>query len=287
MRPKSPLVPLVGLLLAAILGAGLLGGPAAATPITSPSLPGIPAGNMDVTDVREQIRRTGFNHPDYPWVVRARCVRGDTLYFVEFLHRREGGKGFDRVGKAVRVSFTLRRGTLLANVSQVEMQLENGTSIVCDSKRYQVVLPERLRQDGFRPFGEAVAHLSREQRKALGKDYPLSREQKLLLAAFGDDGYDLLQGGITASESGQRVVACNYPNFKGLEYDGAGGYKFRTLAVAQFDRAGKVVARFQGNDITVQGEDTGSLIYGDDSREITLRGPDGREAVFPAVKADP
>jgi hypothetical protein len=311
MRPKSPFVPLCGLLLAVALGATFLSSPGEAAQKPTRSAPVTPAGEKAVAYALERVRRTGsFNHRDYPWVVRARCVRGDTLYFVEFLHRREDGKGFDVVGKAVQAALTfsaeceprswpwevfsserddaapapMQRDTMRADARRMEIHLEDGGIICLAENTFDLIPPAGLRKGGFRPFAEAAAQLSAEQREALDNEYDLIPEQKLLLAAFGEDCYDLLCADIMSNESGRRVFALKR---KGVETDAEGRFKFPTFAVAQFDGTGKVLARFRGDKVTVEKEDLSRLFEGDDSKEVTLRGPDGSKFILPAARADP
>jgi hypothetical protein len=217
MRPKPPTVALCALLLVIVLGATLLSGPEAAARYVPLAASFTPTGKEAVAYALKRVSRTGsFNHPDYPWVVRARCVCGDTLFFVDFLHRREDSKGFDAVGKAVQVALAFsdeaepihwpfrpfedepvppqRRDTLRVAVWGMEMQTEDGSIICMAQQTFDLTLPARLRSGGFRPFDEVVADLSEEQCKALDKEYQLDLEQKLLLLiACGEQGYDLLR----------------------------------------------------------------------------------------------
>src|SRR5215510_7837857 len=112
MRVKSALFQLCGLFVAVnpceySLSCGEAAAPKPPSPDKVVAEQVTPAGKRAVESTLERLRQTGsFNHPDYPWVIRARQVRGDTLYFVEFLGRRADGKGFDWVGKAVQATLT-------------------------------------------------------------------------------------------------------------------------------------------------------------------------------------
>lgn len=304
MRPKSGVVHLCGLSLAVALCATLRsGGEAAPKPPLATAKPATeqrtPDGKVALASALERLRRTGsFNHPDYPWVVRARRVHGDTLYFVEFLCRREDGKGFDRVGKAVQATLAfsaeyepfrfpfeeampaVRRDTLRVRVCQMDMQTED-VDVFVDDRIFDLPLPARLRESGFRPYAEAEGRLSEEQRKALDKSYPLRREQKLLLAAFGDECADLLRGEIGMGETGQTVVAWD----KAVPRDSSGRCKFARFAVARFDKTGEVVLRFQGKDVSAKTRPVIELLSGDESQTIRLRGSGGLKFVLPGIKA--
>jgi len=329
MKFKSASAHLCGLLLAIVpcetfRGFGAVAapkGPAAGKAAAERFTPG---GKKAVESILQHVRQTGsFNHPDYPWVVRARQVRGDTLYFVEFLYRRADGKGFDWVGKAVQATLSFseeyrpfalyeaaattrmrtaisllpkeyrpfalyeaaapaRRDTLRVQVHQMEMQHQNGTRVFLEERVIDLSLPARLRENGFRPYAEAEAHLSSDQREALDKEYSLHPEQKLLLVAFGDECADLLQAKyIARSEMGQTVLACQ----NAVPLDSGRRTRFGMLAVARFDRTGEVLMHFQGKDITAETSEVLSLLSGDDSESFTLKGPGGLKLVLPGTKA--
>jgi hypothetical protein len=303
MRPKSALVRLGGLLLGVALCATSRWGGNAAPKPPAPARGAAaarltPDGKEAVASALERLRRTGsFNHPDYPWVVRARRVSGDALYFVEFLRRLEGGKGFASAGNAVQANvayseeyqpFTFpfeerwppeRRGDLRVHVGQMRLHAANG-DITVEERTFDLPLPARLREAGFRPYAAAEARLSRDQRQALGKGYALRPEQKQLLAAFGDDCADLLRAKVVSSETGQTVLA--YDDAVALE--SGRRYRFPTLAVARFDKAGEVLARFQGKDVVAETSEVARLIVGDDSSGFALSGPGGLRLILPGTK---
>lgn len=260
-----------------------------------------PDGKEAVASAIERLQRTGaFNHPDYPWVVRARRVQGDTLYFVEFLRRSEDGKGVDRVGKAVQATLAfssvhepfrlpfdeaamppVRRDTLRVHVCQMDMHTED-MDVFLDERIFDLPLPSRLREIEFRPYAEAEVCLSEEQRKVLDKSYPLSPKQKLLLAAFGDESAELLQG-VWMSESGQTVVAGDKAGVR----DRGSRCHFSRIAVARFDKTGTVVLRFQGKDVSVDKRSVVNLLFGDESQPIIFRGAGGLKFVLPRIEVAP
>jgi hypothetical protein len=301
MGPKCALFRLCSLLLAVGLSATFRSGGEAADPTPRAPDQQTPEGREAVASALERLRQTGcFNHPDYPWVVRARLVRGDTLSFVGFLLRREDGKGFNRVGKAVQATLSyseeyrpftfpgddplppVRRDTLRVRVCQMQMHSEE-MDFECDERTIDLALPGRLRESGFRPFAEAEARLSQDQQKALGKDFSLRPEQRLLVAAFGEGCYDLLRSEVGHGETGQTVVAYERCG-EGSE---DGWLKFPTIAVARFDKTGEVLTSFRGKDITAKADDDMSLTSGDDSHDLTLKGPGGLKFVLPGTKAAP
>lgn len=302
MRLKSAAVALSGLSLAVVLSAAVANGGEAAPKL---AVQRTPKGKEILEAALTRMKCTGvFNHPDYPWVVRARRVRGDTLYFVDFLRRRKDGKGFDIVGKAVAVSLAfskeyrpifeedgapVRRDTLRIHVYQMERYSDDGAELFCVDRIIDLQFPSGLREDGFRPYTEAEALLSAKQRQILNKDYPLSREQKKLLAAFGKGRVDLLEpelemskSGVTVSESGRTVSVWNEPYL--VKSDGF--CTIERIAVARFDEKGKVVRRFEGKDISMERKSFIQLINGDESQTIRLRGPDGVSFVLPGIKTD-
>jgi hypothetical protein len=266
MRSKSARIHTGSLLLTVTLCATFRSGGEAAAPQpptcanNTPAARLTPDGKEAVAAALERLRQTGsFNHPDYPWVVRARRVRGDALYFVEFLRRREDGRGFDAVGKAVQATLAyveeyeptsypeseplpVRRNRLVVRVCQARMETEDCIYELFDERVFDLALPARLPEGGFRPHAEAEVRLSRDQRKALSQEYALHRAQKMLLAAFGDECADLLRAHIGHSETGRTVLA-----YDQIAPIGSGRrYRFATLAVARFDRAGEVLLRFRG-----------------------------------------
>jgi hypothetical protein len=162
----------------------------------------------------------------------------------------------------------------------MDMHAEEGDVFVED-RIFDLPLPARLRESGFRPYGEAEACLSEEQRKALDKSYPLRREQELLLAAFGDDCADWLRGELWMSETGQTVVAWEKP----VPRDSDRRCHFARFAVARFDRTGKVALRFQGQDVSAETPSVSRLLSGDESQTIRLRGSGGLKFVLPGIKA--
>jgi hypothetical protein len=260
-----------------------------------------PGGRGAVVSALERLRLTGsFNHPNYPWVVRARHVDGDKAYFVEFLRRRDGDDGFECVGKAVQVTIRFseefqpfafpglddplppeRREAVRVTACQMEMQMADGSSAYFAERTFDLPLPARLPESRFRPFAEAEAHLSHELAEAFGKRYPLRSEQKKLLAAFGDQCYELLQGDILVSETGRRVFAFLHGRAVGV-----GQLEFQTLAVAQFDSGGKVLVQFRGNNVAVRGIEPDLLFMGTESKAVTFLGPGGPYFTLPAVKGD-
>jgi hypothetical protein len=297
MGPKSALVHLCGLLLAAVLCVTSGGGTAAPKPMPPEQF--TPEGKEALQSALERLRRTGsFNHPDYPWVVRARLVRGDTLYLVDFMRRRRDGKGFDLVGKAVEVTLAfseeykswlpsgdspppVKRDSLLVRVQQMRLHTEDA-DVEAPCRIGGLELPGRLRESGFRPFAEAEARLSHDQRVALdGEDF-LSPEQKTFLAAFGDKGCDLLMN-VHECESRQTLVAMDE---KAGEWRGNREVTFPKLAVVRLDKKGEILTQFRGTDVTVDRAEIFPLLSGDDSRGVTLKGPDGLKFILPATKPD-
>jgi hypothetical protein len=294
MRSKLVLVYLGILVVVTVLGPASAGQPAgkAAEQLT-------PGGKAAVADILERVRRTGcFNHPDCPWVVRARRVRGNTLFFVDFLRR--GKKGFDLVGKAVQITLRYssklepiappgglgrarkRRDTLQAHVRQIEILMQDGTEVWCDEHVFDLSLPARLRANSFRPWAEIEGRLSRGQREALAREFPFSPEQKKLRAAFGDECDDLLQLPLALSETGQTVVA--YALVPSPRRD---RFKLARIAIARFDKAGKVLVRFRGKDITASVTELSQLLGGDDSQELVLTGRAGLKLVIPGTRPAP
>jgi len=306
MRPKSALVQLYAVLLAVVFCTTSRSSGEATAP-TSPPATGktaaeqfTPDGKEAVAAALERLRRTGsFNHPDYPLVVRARRVHGDTLDFVEFLVRREDGKGFDWVGKAVQVTLTFseevkplqlpwevaeipkRRAKLRVRVCQMEMETESGFSFWAEERTLDLPLPARLRESGFCPFAEAEARLSPDQRTTLSKEYSLRPEEKMLLAAFGEEATDLFRvRNLARSESGQTVLAFD----QAVRLDSGRRGKFAKLAVARFDRTGKLLHCFRGQDIIAEAREILRLLSGDDSQGLTLKGSDGLMFILPGTK---
>jgi hypothetical protein len=224
-------------------------------------------------------------------------VRGDTLYFVEFLHRRQDGRGVDRVGKAVQATLrfseehqpfvfpfedptpAVRRDTLRAHICQMQMHSEE-YDLYVEDRVSDLPLPARLTESGFRSYAETEVRLSRDQRDALCKEFPFRPEQKLLFAAFGEACLDLLQADFVRSESGQTVLAWD----GAVEIDSGHRCKFTTLAAARYDRAGEVLLRFRGKDVTAETMEVSALLAGDDSSSLTLEGPDGRQLLLPGTK---
>jgi hypothetical protein len=282
MDPKSAVIRLLMLLLVVVVCPPLRGGPEAT--VHKPPLVATftPTGKQALTSALDRLARTGsFNHPDYPWVVRARAVRGDTLYFVEFLHRAANGKGFELVGKAVQVTAASSGADRLrVCLREMEIQDTEGNTLWAANRIVELPLPGRLREATFRPFSEALVHLSRDQRDALAREHRLNPEQKRVLAAFGADCYDLLLADIRLSKTGRTVVAFER---KGAEVGSDGLTRFSTLAVARFDEAGKVGVCFRGNNITVETTPIMRVFAGADP-EFTLRGPNGLKLVLPEVK---
>jgi hypothetical protein len=279
MGPKSAFLRLCGLLIASVLCVT-----SRSWADTTARKPVDAAVDSPVAFILERVRRTGsFNHPDYPWVVRARWVRGDTMYFVELLHRRKDGKGFDDVGNALQatLSFSQERDTLRVHVCQMEMENENGTRLEVEERLFDLTPPTWLRESGCRSYAEAEACLSRRQQEILGKQYSLSPEQESLLAAFGKQGCGLLRAEISTSKTGRTVLA----------YERAGTRRsgrlvtFGTIAVARFDRKGKVLQCFGGNDITADRNEVNRLILGDDSHSLTLIATDGQKFILPGIKS--
>jgi hypothetical protein len=289
MRPIRALANLGGLLLTVVVcvaprSDGKAGGPKSAPPIPIAS-----ESREAVRLALGRLRQTGsFNHPGYAWVIRARRVIGDTLYFVDFLHRREDGKGFDLVGKAVQVTVTLSDQSiplmLEVRACQMDVLEENGIRLWMNEKELQLPLPARLGATGFRPFVEAAACFSDEQRAALRKEFALEPAQKLLLAAFGEECYDLLRADIGSSKTGQTVLA-TYTKAPGAEIESDGRMRFSKLAVARFDGAGKLVMRFRGTDIIADCKEVYRVLLGDDSHSLTLQGREGMKLVLPGTKA--
>jgi hypothetical protein len=254
-----------------------------------------PAGSAAVESAIDRVRATGcFNHPDYPWVVRARLVRGDTLYFVEVLHRRADGGGFDLVGKAVQATVSFSRvsqqldsdwcvleeqcDSMLVRVRQLEMEAESGSKFFVDHYVFFLPLPGPLGRDDFLPFAQAKASLSTEQSEALRRPFPLRPEQTKHFVAFGERGIELLQSisrGI--SERTRTVVA-----HEGEEAQSDRHVKLKTLGVARFDASGKVVARFLGNDVVVNHDELSALFLDGDEAPLSFTDKTGRKIVLPA-----
>jgi hypothetical protein len=302
MLRKSALFYLAGLLLAGLLWARSQPGSAAAEPKpflqadNSQVEPVMRNGKEAITVALERLRRTGcFNHPDSPWVVRARGVRGDTLFLVEFLLRRQDGKGFACVGKAVQVTlafsdevpFTLgesgapvRRETLQVRARQLELETEGGTTLKSDERVFDLSLPSGLRESGFLPFAEAEDQLTKELRDALAQGFPLLPEQKMLISAFGEQCFELLGANIAKSDTGLTILAFETP----LVPRAADQCKFPMLAVVRFDRKGQVLVRSCGKNITASANEVAALMVGDDSQSLTLNSPDGFKFILPGTK---
>src|SRR5688500_18625486 len=109
-----------------------------------------PDGAQAVASALDRLRRTGtFNHPDYPYVIRARRVQGDKLFFVEFLHRRKDGNGFDAVGKAVWATLgqpkRSKPDSMPVRTSQMEMCTDD-LQATWDDRVEDFPLPTRLEQ---------------------------------------------------------------------------------------------------------------------------------------------
>jgi hypothetical protein len=263
-----------------------------------------PGGEEAVASALERIRRTGsFNHPAYPWVVRARRVQGNTLEQVEFLCRDQDGKTFAAVGKAfqvtVRYSRTyhgyapsfiylgdppptpIRRDTLEIRAHQFLVCFPSGDEAWWDDQLIDLFVPPRLREADFRPFSEAEARLTGDQHQVLAREYPLRPEQKKVLAVFGDEDTDLIQGDILETESGRTLMA--YPRER-IDTSPRGDYLFSRLAVARFDRAGGVTAKFRGDNVTLDPE-TWRRLW-DEQSSVTLTGADGRTTRIPSF-SDP
>src|SRR6266508_4911393 len=59
---------------------------------------------------------------------------------------------------------SVRCDTLRVRVAQMEMLTEGGTRFRVQNWVLDLALPARLRESGFRPYAEAEAHLSQDQR---------------------------------------------------------------------------------------------------------------------------
>lgn len=237
-----------------------------------------PDGKAAVTAALERLRQTKvFNHPDYPWVLRARRVEGDTLHFVEILHRNASGAGFDYVAKAVRLTLSFGEGALLAHVRQVDLHGDDLTGFMQDWVLLRP-LPAQLREDRFRTFAAAETRLTPEQRKALRADYPLTPEQRTFLATFGELGNDWLPDTIQVSESGRILLAYDC---EGVRTEG-GTSRFARIAVAVFDKHRNVVQRCQGRDFSAGKADLCDLLA-DEPHLVTFRGADGTQFEVPAA----
>jgi hypothetical protein len=228
-------------------------------------------GKESIQSALARFRRTGcFNHESYPLVVRARRCRGDTLYFVDILCRNDNGRGFKWVAKAVQATLHYseecespgfpfgdpveppapqRRESLRVRVCQIDIRLANETEIWMDDRQFDFPLPSLLATHGFRPFAQAERQLLAREREALGKDYPLHPAQRLLIAAFGEEGDTLLQAEPLLLERGRSV--CVFERPVAIRTD----YQFPVFAIAQLDRSGGPFKRFRGRDVLAdQGE---------------------------------
>ena len=242
----------------------------------------------------ERLRQTGcFNHPSYPFVVRAKRVRGNTLYFVDILCRDETGRRILWVAKAVQATLhyseeretigwpgddpipPYRRETLRVRVCQIELTCPEIITMVLDRRQIDIRLPARLPAHGFRPFAEAEMRLSASQRETLDKGYALDPAQQRLVEAFGIDADDLLQTDPILSQDGRMVVTGCRPAKKIRDR-----YQVAVFAIAQFDRNGGVSNRFEGRDIMVDPRELSELVNlaagGDDSRSLSWTVENGR-----------
>jgi hypothetical protein len=175
----------------------------------------------------------------------------------------------------------VKRDSLLVGTRELQVHTE-GASARCPGRSGGLELPARLRESGFRPFAEAEERLTRDQREALDGDEFLSPEQKTFLAAFGEGGCDLLQH-VQESKSGQTILAVDE---KAGELLGNREVTFPKLAVVRLGKKGEILTQFRGTDITVDAEEIFSLLNGDDSQGVTLKGPDGLKFILPATKPD-
>jgi hypothetical protein len=85
------------------------------------------------------------------------------------------------------------------------------------------------------------------------------------------------------SNTGQTVFAFDE---KGGINLADGQSRLPRLAVVRFDKKGKILVRFRGNDVIVEPAELIKLVVGDDSQEVELAGPDGTKFVLPGVKAN-
>jgi hypothetical protein len=240
--------------------------------------------------ILDRLRLTGsFNHPACPLVIRAREVRGDTLYFVEFMRRKDDCKSFDFVGKAVSATLALSpeprenlHDTINLRVRQVDVQFADGAELLADFWFIDIPLPARMWESGYQSHREAKALLTEDQWKALAKDYSLRPEQKVLLAAFGKDGYDLLDADLVRSESGRTLLAID--EHQGEKLDSGSRYRLKRLAVLRFDKEGKLQTHFRGSAVIVDADELSPLIVGDDSKPLTVQGADKQKFILPGIK---
>jgi hypothetical protein len=290
MPSNSTLLSWCGLLLAVVLCTNSRDAEAASQEPSSVEEKTVPAytprGEKAVAAVLERLRQTGsFNHPDYPWAFRARYVRGDTLYMVDFARRSNDGQGFVWVGKAVSAGLRYHQGELRLCLCDAVWEHSNGIQAWCRNREYGLPLPTSVPEHGFSPFAEVANQLPTDLQKALEKEVPFPPEQKKVVATFGEE-YSvafLYARNCFLSKTGRTVLAFvqvrEWNECKKEE-------TFEMLAVARFDRHGKVTSSFRGKDITVDKKEILELIEGDDSHTFTFRSADGKKFVLPPVKDD-
>jgi hypothetical protein len=254
-----------------------------------------PAGRAALGDLLRRLRETGsFSHPDCPWAVRARRVRGNTLYFVEFLRRSADG-GFDVAGKAVQLTLQYsdvfypfspfepakpeHRPAIMARAFRGEITWDEGDAASFNEQVVFFHLPERLDVDRFRRFGESLPALTGPFREALARPYDQTPAQAALIKAFGEDADEFLCQEHAWSKGRTVVVSMGKP-----EPLKDSRCRLRRCAVVQIRPDGSVGSRFLGGDVTASIEDICALANDDGPVPLRLTDARGRVITLPVAE---
>ncbi len=207
----------------------------------------------------DELRDHGeISYPDFPWVVRAKHVRGGQLQIVKFLHRDESGKGYDLVGAAVTVDLRadIAHRLILVHWCECEMQWDDGKSTCWDAEKIieakvPVVLPGRKR-DSRLSFCTAERHATAAQRKFLKEECFGQPTQKRLQQAFGRECDELARDEIIDIPSRGLLMAFDLydiPNSgpKGSAFLNKKDGKIKHRSIAQFNKDGSKVISVERN----------------------------------------
>jgi hypothetical protein len=234
--------------------------------VADPSTTQPPTAQAFVNWFYDELRDHGeINIPDFPWVVRAKHVRGDQLQIVKFLHRDASGKGYDLVGAAVTVDLRADNAhrLILVHWYEYERLWDDGKSTCWDTEKIieakvPATLPGRNR-DSRLSFSTAEQHATAAQRKFLKEECFSQLTQKRLQQAFGRECDELARDEILDIPSRGLLIAFDYYGGKGnvllLKKDS----KVKHYSIARFNSNGSQVLSVEHLTERTLPEDFGDL----------------------------